>query len=133
MTGETLIAEARTCPDCGQVYPHEPDYLHTCAAGVSTFHYFYRLKDDHVVHSLCLVGAKADDPLLAVETLAPDGTTQRWKMTRESGMLVFWPPDGYAGVQGLVMRYSKDVQRHAAAPRELLERYALNNRTSVRV
>lgn len=118
------------CRRCGMVYPHRPDYLHTCTAGVRTFYSYYRLRNDDVVHSLVLVNADDTDPLLAVDTLAPDGTVQKWAMTRDAGRLVFWPPDGYSGSQGMCLHFSKDIQRHESAPREVLEREALGNRVS---
>lgn len=120
------------CAKCGLPYPLRADYTHVCP-GPRIFHVFYRLTDDHIIDSFCCVGADATDPLLAVETLAPDGTTQRWAMRREDGMVVFYPPDGYSGGQGMVLRYSKEIQKHQLAPREVLERYALRHRVSLTV
>lgn len=92
------------------------------------FFYFFRLKDDHIVDSLVLANVNEDDPELRVETLAPDGTTQRWWRREEDGCLVFYPPDGYAGIQGLLLNYSRNLQQHAPAPPEMMERLALRNR-----
>lgn len=92
-------------------------------------YYHYRLRQDIVVSAFCVAGAS--DPDQYVETLAPDGTKQRWAKRSEGDLLVFVPPDGYAGRQPLLWMYDKRLQRGEAMPQELLERYALGCRVSV--
>lgn len=91
--------------------------------------YFYRLRDDHLVSEFCV--ANHGDPNQYVETLAPDGTAQRWARREEGDLLVFSPPDGYAGAQGLLWAYDKRLQLGRPMPRPMLERLALNMRKSV--
>lgn len=91
--------------------------------------YFYRLRDDHIVREFCVEGAT--DPWQSVETLAPDGTLQRWHRRMEGDLMVFHPPDGYVGEQGLLWSYDRDLQEAEPMPRDLLERRALNMRVSV--
>jgi hypothetical protein len=106
------------------------------AAEIPTAWYFYRLKDDDFVAEFCVANAQ-DQPTDGfpqgqfVETLAPDGTRQRWAKRQDGDLLVFRPPDGYAGGQGMEWHYDKRLQRHQAAPRHLLEKYALGSRVSV--
>lgn len=92
-------------------------------------YYFYRLKEDDCVREFCVAGAV--DPDQYVETLAPDGTPQRWEKRQEGDLLVFHPSDGYAGDQCLLWSYNKSLQRGEAMPREQLEKLALSMRCSV--
>ena len=91
-------------------------------------YYFYRLRDDHIVSEFCV--ANAGDPRQAVETLAPDGTPQRWQQRHEGDLLVFTSPDGYAGDQGILWLYDRRLQLGQPMPREELERQALRMRVS---
>lgn len=91
-------------------------------------YYFYRLKTDDFVSEFCV--ANSGDPNQCVETLAPDGTKQRWKKHSEGDLVIFTPPDGYAGGQGLLWFYDRRLQIGEAAPREELERLALRMRVS---
>ena len=93
-----------------------------------TAHYFYRLRNDSRITEFCVAGAT--DPHQFVESLAPDGTRQRWPSRREGDLLVFSAPDGYTdGPCG--HGYDGSLQRCEPAPREVLEREALRNRVSV--
>lgn len=94
-----------------------------------TAHYFYRLKDDDFVSEFCV--ANSADPGQYVETLAPDGTAQRWDRRDEGDLAVFRPPDGYSGSQGVLWAYDRRLQRGEAMPRVQLERLALRCRVSV--
>ena len=96
--------------------------------GIPTAWYYYRLREDDFVSEFCVANAKDHDQ--TVETLAPDGSAQLWARRWEGDLLVFHPPDGYAGNQGLVWRYDKRFQRHEPAPREVMEREALRNRVT---
>lgn len=91
--------------------------------------YFYRLKDDDFVREFCVANAR--DPNQTVETLAPDGTHQKWARRHEGDLLVFTPPDGYAGDQGLLWAYDRRLQVGEPMPREQLEKLALDSRVSV--
>jgi hypothetical protein len=91
-------------------------------------YYFYRLRDDHLVREFCVVGAIGPQ---TVHTLSPDGLPEYWQQRDENGVLVFLPPSGYAGGQGLLWAYDKRLQRGEAMPRHLLERMALGMRMSV--
>lgn len=93
--------------------------------------YFYVLKDDHIVSKFCVEGAT--DPGQFVETLAPDGTPQRWAKRWEGDLLCFYPPDGYSGAQGMIWAYDRRLQSAEPMPRRLLERRALNMRFSITV
>ena len=93
----------------------------------ATAHYFYRLKADDFVSEFCVAGAVGPN---TVHTLAPDGSEQPWARREEGDLLVFRPPDGYAGGQGLLWAYDRRLQRGEAMPRPLLERYALRCRVS---
>lgn len=106
------------------------------AADIRTAWYFYKLKMDDFVAEFCV--ANADDTPTDdfpegqwVATRAPDQTLQRWAKSQVGDLLVFRPPDGYTGGQGLEWHYDKRLQRHQAADREAMERYALGNRVSV--
>jgi hypothetical protein len=99
------------------------------ATGVPVATYFYRLKEDDFVAEFCV--ANSHDPDQWVGTLAPDGSLQQWAKRDENGLVVFRPPDGYTGSQGMEWHYDKRMQVHEAAPRELMEKLALNNRVSV--
>lgn len=92
-------------------------------------HYFYRLREDDFVNEFCVAGSK--DPNQFVETLAPDGTPQRWAKRAEGDLVIFTPPDGYAGSQGLLWSYDRRIQVGEPMPREELERQALRCRKSV--
>lgn len=93
-----------------------------------TAYFFYRLRNDNYIREFCV--ANWSDPRQYVETPAPDGTTQRWDRRSERGMLVFRAPDGYSGGPiGWV--YDRELQRGVAAPRDELERLAIDNRYSV--
>ena len=91
--------------------------------------YFYRLRDDDFVEEFCVAGAV--DPNQFVETLAQDGTPQRWIKRREGDLLVFHPPDGYQGGQGLLWAYDHRLQTGRPMPREELEKQALRMRLSI--
>jgi hypothetical protein len=95
----------------------------------ATAWYFYRLREDDFVAEFCVAGAS--DPTQYVETLAPDGTCQRWARREEGDLLVFRPPDGYSGAQGLIWAYNRRLQRGQAMPYAELERRALGMRVSV--
>ena len=90
--------------------------------------YFYVLADDHIVKEFCVAGAVGPQ---RVETLAPDGTPERWPSSHRGDLLVFTPPDGYAGAQGLVYAWDRRLQRAEPMGRGELERRALGNRVSV--
>lgn len=94
--------------------------------------YYYVLKDDHIVEEFC-VAVDGGDPNQYVETLAPDGTAQRWTRRTRGDLLVFLPPDGYSGAQGMLWVYDKRLQSGQAMPRAELERRALNMRISIQV
>lgn len=96
-----------------------------------TAFYFYRLRADDYVSEFCV--ANHGDPDQYVETLAPDGTTQRWRKREEGDLLVFTPPDGYAGDQGMIWAYDRRLQRGESMPRVMLERLALRMRVSINV
>lgn len=91
--------------------------------------YFYRLRDDDFVNEFCV--ANSGDPNQYVETLAPDGTPQRWRQRHEVDLVIFTPPDGYDGNQGLLWAYDKRLQVGEPMPREMLERQALRMRKSL--
>lgn len=79
--------------------------------------YFFNVKDEHSVH---------------VSTPAPDGTRQQWAKRWDGEYLVMAAPDGYKGEMELVqIHFKPEIQRFIAAPRKVLERFALGNRTSV--
>lgn len=92
-------------------------------------YYFYRLKDDDIVSEFCV--ANAADPHQYVSTLALDGTEQLWQRRDEGDLVIFRPPDGYLGSQGLLWAYDRRLQVGEAMPRAELERYALRHRVSV--
>jgi hypothetical protein len=96
---------------------------------VPVAYYFYRLREDDFANEFCVAGNR--DPALLVETLAPDGTPQRWAKRSEGDLTVFTPPDGYAGSQGFVLRCDPRYQVMEPMPREELERQALRCRKSV--
>jgi hypothetical protein len=96
---------------------------------VSVARYFYRLKNDSFIREFCVEGAT--DPWQTVDTLAPDGTPQRWRREMEGDLMVFYPPDGYEGEQGLLWAFDPLLQRAEPMPRDLLERRALNMRVSI--
>ncbi len=81
-------------------------------------YYFMRMKEDNLVAELCIAGAS--DPNQTVSTLAPDGTKQFWDKRWEGDLLVFHPPDGYAGDQPLEWHYNKLFQRGKRATQEVL-------------
>ncbi len=128
--------ELWTCPRCGQanlVYPALP-FRHVCSVASighkpRTFYFYYVMSEDHRVHSLHLVGAIEDDPLLRVESFDARGTLVRWERRSESGELVFYPPDAEWSREH-VMGYSPHLQAHEAIPRKELERRALRGRHS---
>ena len=91
--------------------------------------YFYRLRDDDFVNEFCV--ANSADPDQFVESLAPDGTPQRWRARADGDLVVFTPPDGYDGNQGLLWAYNRALQVGEPMPREELERQALRCRKSV--
>lgn len=91
-------------------------------------YYFYLLQDDDFVKEFCV--ANSGDPHQTVATLAPDGTWQYWKSRAEGDLLVFHPPDGYTGDEGLLWAYDKRLQRGEPMPRAELERRALAMRVS---
>jgi hypothetical protein len=91
--------------------------------------YFYRLMRDDFVREFCV--ANHADPHQTVETLAPDGTHQCWDRREEGDLLIFRPPDGYAGDQGLLWSYDRRLQIGQALPRPALEHEALNGRISI--
>src|SRR4051812_47720375 len=92
-------------------------------------YYFYRLKRDDYVREFCVANAR--DPHQSVSTFAPDGTVQFWPAHADGDLLVFTPPDGYAGDQGLLWCYDRRFQLGEAMPYEELERRALNERKSL--
>jgi len=95
-----------------------------------TAYYFYRVReDDSLIREFCVAGHA--DPNQYVETLAPDGTLQRWQKREEGDLLVFWPPDGYAGMQGVLWCYDRRLQIGEPMPRPQLERELLRNRHTV--
>ena len=97
-----------------------------------TAFYFYRLKDDDFVKEFCV--ANHADPTQYVETLARDGTLQRWDKREEGDLLVFRPPDSYAGDQPLMWMCNRDLQvvePLSEERRQLLETEALCRRVSV--
>lgn len=98
--------------------------------GPFTCWYFYRLKRDDYVSEFCLAGW-AQDPEQYVATLDPNGQWQRWHRRQEGDLLVFRPPDGYRGDQGLGWYYNRQLQVGEAMPRKELEKRALNSRVSV--
>jgi hypothetical protein len=130
-----------TCPGCGvlfTVYPALP-FDHKCEQARQeprVCRYFYRLKDDDLVTEFCVANA-LDVPTEGfpdgqyVATRAPDGTLQRWAKRLEGDLLVFRPPDGYAGGQGMEWHYDRRTQRHEPIDRPTLEKLALSGRVSV--
>ena len=94
-----------------------------------TAHYFYRLKDDNLVSQFCV--ANSGDPNQWVETMAPDGTMQRWQKREEGDLVVFYPPDALASQQVIGWAYNRDLQIGKPMPREELEKLALHHRVSV--
>lgn len=102
---------------------------HTRKKGATRCWYFYRLREDDFVSEFCVIGSA--DPNQQVETMAPDGTIQQWEKRKEGNLIVFRPPDGYVGNQGLMWHYDRTLQHGEAAPRDVLEREALNNRLTI--
>jgi hypothetical protein len=92
--------------------------------------YFYLIKEDDFVTDFCVAGAVGPN---SVETLAPDGSFQRWPSFWRDGLLMFRAPDGYAGGQGLCWSYDRRLQRGEPMPRPDLERRALGMRVSVSI
>lgn len=98
------------------------------APGPSAARYFYLLRRDDFMAEFCVAGAVGPQ---SVETLAPDGTYQKWPSLWRGDLLVFRPPDGYSGNQGLLWSYDRRLQVGEAMPRAELERRALGMRASV--
>lgn len=97
------------------------------APGVPQAYYFYRLTNDHFIREFCV--ANAQDPEQYVDSVAPDGSKQRWAKRWEGDLLVFTPPDGYDG--GAVgWMYDRRLQVGLPMPRAELERQALRCRVS---
>ncbi len=91
-------------------------------------HYFYRLSNDSRINEFCV--ANSSDPNQFVDSIAPDGSKQRWAKRTEGDLVVFTPPDGY--IDGAVgWMYDRRLQIGQPAPREVLEREALRNQVSV--
>jgi len=92
--------------------------------------YFYRLREvsDEIITEFCVRGHS--DPRQFVETLAPDGTPQRWENREEGDLLVFHAPDGYSGQQGLIWSYDNRLQEAVPMPRAELEKEAMRMRVS---
>ena len=90
--------------------------------------YWYRIRNDNFIREFCV--ANSGDPNQYVESMAPDGTRQRWQKRDEGDLIVFTPPDGYDG--GAVgWMYNRRLQRGRMAPRDLLEKQALRMRKSL--
>lgn len=92
-------------------------------------YYAYHLKRDDYVEEFHV--ANASDPYQWVETLAPDGSRQKWPSRWRDGVLVFHPPDGYSGGQGLLWHYDPAMQECIRISRANMEKIALRNRHSV--
>lgn len=94
-------------------------------------YYAYIIREDDLIREFYFFNVK-DDRFVAVSTSAPDGTRQQWAKRWEGDYLIFSAPDGYKGEMELVQIHSyPEVQRFIAAPRKILERFALGNKTSV--
>jgi hypothetical protein len=98
--------------------------------------YFYRLNADDQVAAFCV--ANADDTPTDefpdgqfVQSRAADGTEVRWAKRVEGDLLVFYPPDPALAFGGIVWAYDRRVQVGRSAPRQLLEKLALDSRVSV--
>ncbi len=97
-------------------------------AGPAEARYFYRLREDDFVSEFCVANSAGPNTL---ETIAPDGTFQRWPSRHEGDLLVFRAPDGYSGGQGLCWSYDRRLQAGDPMPRRELERRALGMRASI--
>ena len=95
----------------------------------SIVYYAYVLGRDDYVEEFHV--ANASDPHQWVETLAPDGTRQKWPDRMRDGVLVFYPPDGYSGGQGLLWHYDPRWQECVRISRAAMEKIALRNRHSL--
>jgi hypothetical protein len=93
------------------------------------FRYYFVLRDDHIVESLRLVGAVAEDPLLRVDTVLSDGRSVPWERRVEGDELAFYPPDREDSRMP-AMRYDDRVQRHEPMGRPEMEKRALRFRHS---
>jgi hypothetical protein len=90
------------------------------------FYYYYLLTPTVRIHSLHLVGAIADDPLLGASSRTPEGQEVAWGRREENGELVFYPPPGMDEPDGgHTMSYSPHLQTHEAIPRGEMERRAM--------
>jgi hypothetical protein len=92
--------------------------------------YFYRLRSDELVHEFCVQGAIGPH---SVETYAADGSLHKWPSFQDGDLLVFYPPDSYAGAQLLLWAYDRRLNRGEPLERPALERAALNQRVSITV
>src|SRR5262245_13238728 len=93
------------------------------------FCYYWVLRDDHIVESLRLVGALAEDPLLRVFQLDASGNEMPWARRIEGDELVFYPPDPECSRMPM-MRYDDRIQRHEPMERGEMERRAMRGRVS---
>lgn len=93
-------------------------------------YYFYTIREDDLIRELRFINVI--DPSLSVQSMAPDGSLHPWTKYTEDDYTVFIPNEFYKGEMDMpLIHFNPLVQRFIAAPRTILERAALGNRTSV--
>ena len=93
-------------------------------------YYLYAVREDDLVREMYFINVI--DHRVQVQSQGEDGIWYDWPRRYEGEYLIFSPHDSYKGEQQLVqIHHYPEVQAFIAAPRKILERFALGNRTSV--
>lgn len=93
-------------------------------------YYAYVIREDDLVRDLYFFNVIDEE--IEVFTTTPDRVNHPWSKQWRGEYLVFSPPDVYKGEGDLIGIHSHPwIQRFIPAPRLVLEKFALGNRTSV--
>jgi hypothetical protein len=133
--GEPNFWQCAKCGECFLVYD-TLSFHHICARGtarnphvrVRTFYKYIALTPSGRVHSVHLVGALADDPLLRVTSRRVGGTDAEWECRAEGGELVYYPPAGMDDPRDPVaIHYHPGLQKGEILPYAELARRQLRH------